>query len=113
LSVFPPKNIVEPIVRNREELDMGLETRSTDAKGRVSLPKAFSNATVIIEQVNENELRIRKARVIPEDEIRFPEELPTALSDRDRQQFLHALDHPPKPNTALRRLFAGKAKRRG
>ena len=50
---------------------MALETRSTDAKGRVSLPKAFANATVIIEQVNENELRIRKARVIPEDELRF------------------------------------------
>ena len=46
---------------------MALETRSTDAKGRVSLPKEFANATVIIEQVNENEIRIRKARVIPED----------------------------------------------
>ena len=46
---------------------MSLETRSTDAKGRVSLPKEFANATVIIEQVNENEIRIRKARVIPED----------------------------------------------
>jgi Protein of unknown function (DUF1778) len=32
---------------------------------------------------------------------------------RDRQQFLQALDHPPKPNAALRRLMAGKAKRRG
>jgi len=28
---------------------MGLEARSTDAKGRVSLPKSFANATVIIE----------------------------------------------------------------
>ncbi len=44
---------------------MALETRSTDAKGRVSLPKAFANATVIIEHVSENELRIRKACVIP------------------------------------------------
>ena len=40
---------------------MDVETRSTDAKGRISLPKAFANATVIIEQVNENELRIRRA----------------------------------------------------
>ena len=39
---------------------MGLETRSTDAKGRVSLPKAFANATVIIEQLSDNELRISK-----------------------------------------------------
>jgi hypothetical protein len=92
---------------------MGLETRSTDAKGRVSLPRAFANATVIIEQVSENELRIRKARVIPEDEIRFSEESPVVLSDEERERFLQALDHPPKPNAALRSLMAGKAKKRG
>ena len=87
---------------------MGLVTRSTDAKGRVSLPKAFASATVIIEQVSENELRIRKARVILEDEIRFAEETPTVLSDRDRELFLQALDHPPKPNANLRQLMVGK-----
>jgi hypothetical protein len=92
---------------------LSLETRSTDAKGRISLPKAFANATVVIEQVSENELRIRKARVIPEDEIRLVEEAPIVLSDRDRQRFLEALDQPPKPNAALRHLMAGKAKKRG
>jgi Protein of unknown function (DUF1778) len=92
---------------------MALETTSTDAKRRISLPKAFANVTVIIEQVNENELRIRKARVIPEDEPRFVEEAPIVLSDRDRQKFFQALDHPPKPNAALKRLMAGKAKKRG
>ena len=35
------------------------------------------------------------------------------LSDRAREQFLQALDHPPKPNPALRSLMAGKAKKRG
>lgn len=89
-----------------------METRSTDAKGRVSLPKAFANATVIIEQLNENELRIRKARVIPEDEIRFSEETPIVLSDRERRRFLDALDNPPKPNAALKRLMSGKTKKR-
>ncbi|MGP0070214.1 MAG: DUF1778 domain-containing protein [Isosphaeraceae bacterium] len=93
-------------------MKMGLETRSTDAKGRVILPKAFANATVIIEQVSENELRIRRARVIPEDEFRFSEEVPIVLSDRERERFLQALDHPPKPNDALRRLMAGKARTR-
>jgi uncharacterized protein (DUF1778 family) len=92
---------------------MALETRSTDAKGRVSLPKAFANAMVIIEQVNENELRIRRARVIPEDEVRFSEEVPIVLSDGERERFLQSLDHPPKPNAALRRLMAGKVKPRG
>ena len=92
---------------------MGLETRSTDAKGRVSLPKAFANATVIIEQVNDNELRIRKARVIPEDEIRFSEEASVILSDQERERFLQALDTPPKPNAALRRLMATKVNKGG
>ena len=44
---------------------------------------------------------------------RFVEEAPIVLSDRDRQQFFQALDRPPKPNAALRRLVAGKAKKRG
>jgi hypothetical protein len=104
---------LELILERGREVDMALETRSTDAKGRVSLPKAFANATVIIEQVNENELRIRKARVIPEDEIRFPEEVPIVVSDRERERFLHALEHPPKPNPSLRRLLARKAKKGG
>jgi uncharacterized protein (DUF1778 family) len=67
----------------------------------------------LTEQLNENELRIRKARVIPEDEIRFSEEATVVLSDRERERFLQALDHPPKPNAALRRLTAGKAEKHG
>ena len=92
---------------------MRLETRLTDAKGRVSLPKAFANATVIIEQLSETELRIRKARVIPEDELRFSEEATIVLADGERERFIRALDHPPKPNAALRNLMAGKVKKRG
>jgi len=90
---------------------MRAETRNTDSKARVSLPKAFANATVIIEQVSETEVRIRKAKVIPEDEIRFYEESVTPLSDRDRDAFLAMLDNPPPANEALRRLMAGSKKR--
>lgn len=32
---------------------MPTETRTTDSKGRVSLPKGFANSAVIIEQVSE------------------------------------------------------------
>ena len=92
---------------------MGTETRTTDAKGRVCLPKAFANATVIIEQLSDTELRVRKARVVPEDEIRFSEEMPIVLSDRDRARFLNALDNPPKPNAALRQAAARHAKKHG
>jgi hypothetical protein len=85
---------------------MDMETRSTDAKGRICLPKGFANATVIIDRVSETEIHIRKAVVIPEDEVRFYEETATPLSDRDRDQFLKLLDNPPKANPALRRAAA-------
>ena len=90
-----------------------METRSTDAKGRLSLPKAFANATLIIEQLSETELRIRKAVILPADEIRFAEETATPLSDRDRDRFLELLDKPPKANPALRRAAARNPKRHG
>jgi len=90
---------------------MNTETRSTDAKGRISLPKSFANATVVMEQVNENEIRIRKAIVVPEDEFRFYEESAAPLSDRDRDRFLDLLDNPPKANAALRRAAAKHPKR--
>ncbi len=77
--------------------------RTADSKGRISLP-GFANATVIIEAVGENEFRVRKAQVIPEDDLRFPEEeMPIVLSERDARSFLEALENPPKPNAAARR----------
>ena len=81
------------------------ETRTADKKGRITLPKAFAGATVLIEQVSETEVRIRKARVVPEDEVVFPEESPIRLSARDWKRFLEVLDNPPEPNAALKRLF--------
>ena len=96
----------------RKRAGMKFETRTTDAKARVSLPKAFANATVIIKQVNDAEVRIRKAKVIPEDEVRFYEETATPLSDRDRNLFLDLLDHPPEPTQALRQA-AKRSKHHG
>lgn len=90
-----------------------METRTTDAKGRISLPRSFANATVIVEQVSETEVRIRKAVVIPEDEVRFYEETAAPLSDRDRDRFLDLLDNPPAANAALKRAAARHAKPHG
>jgi Protein of unknown function (DUF1778) len=92
---------------------MKTETRTTDTKGRVTLPKSFANSAIIIEHVSETELRIRRARVIPEDEIRFREESTLVLSNRDRDRFLEVLDNPPKPNAALRKAAARHAKNDG
>lgn len=90
-----------------------VETRSTDAKGRISLPKSFANATVVMELVSETEVRIRKAVVIPEDQVRFYEETAAPLSDRDRDRFLDLLDNPPPANAALRRAVAKRLKSHG
>jgi len=87
---------------NTKERGKGTETRKTDAKGRVCLPKAIANASVIIEQVSDTELRLRKAIVVPEDKIRFREETPLVLSDRERDRFLQATEKPPQPSSARR-----------
>ncbi len=87
--------------------------RTTDQKARVSLPKSFANATLLIEQVSETELRIRKAQVIPEDEIAFVEESATLLSDRDRDRFLALVENPPSANAALKKALGKKKVRHG
>lgn len=45
-----------------------MATKTADSKGRVALGKAFAGSTVIVTKVSPNEVRIVKARVIPEDE---------------------------------------------
>jgi hypothetical protein len=84
---------------------MAVLTHTTDEKARIHLPKSFANSTVLVEQISETELRIRKARVIPEDELPFAEEAMAPLSDRDREVFLALLENPPAPNDALCRLL--------
>jgi hypothetical protein len=88
-------------------------TRTTDRKARVRLPKSFANVTVLIEQVSDTELRIRKVEVPSEDEVRFREESALAVSDRDRDLFLSLLDNPPAPNEALKKAAARHKRRRG
>ncbi|MBM4093369.1 MAG: DUF1778 domain-containing protein [Planctomycetes bacterium] len=81
---------------------MRTETRTTDAKARLVLPKSFANATVIIELISESEVRVRRAKVVAEDELPFPEESVSPLSDRDRDHFLQLLATPPAPTAALK-----------
>ncbi|MBN1419437.1 MAG: DUF1778 domain-containing protein [Planctomycetes bacterium] len=91
---------------------MTRQTRTTDAKARVRLPKAFANTTVIVEQVSDTEVRIRKAVIIAEEELQFHEESRAPLSDRDRDRFLAILDSPPEPTAALRRAARQRKSRR-
>ena len=92
---------------------MRSETRTTDAKARLVLPKSFANATVIVEQVSETEIRIRRAKVIAEDELPFVEEASRPLSDRDRDRFLRLLATPLAPSPALKKAAARHKARRG
>ncbi len=43
-------------------------TKTTDDKGRVALGKRFANRTVIIQQIDETQVLVTLARVIPERE---------------------------------------------
>jgi Protein of unknown function (DUF1778) len=82
---------------------MSNAVKTADSKGRVVLP-GFANATVIIEAVSDNEYRVRKARVIPEDDLHFPEdEAQIILTEREAKQVIDMIENPPKPNAALRR----------
>jgi hypothetical protein len=84
---------------------MHTETRIADAKGRVLLSNKLANETLLVEQVSDNEYRVRVAKVIPVDEIPFLEEALAPLSDTDRDIFLALLDSPPGPNEALRKAM--------
>ena len=90
---------------------MATKMRTTDQRGRVSLPKDFANCTVLIDRISETELRIRKAQVLPIDEIRFYEDFVRPFSERDRDAFLAMLDNPRRANKAFRGA-AARHKRR-
>lgn len=90
---------------------MAAETHMTDSEGRVTLPKPFANASVIVEQVSDTEVRIRKAPA--EDTVSFYEESLPALSPRDQELLAKLLADPPPPNEALRKATAEYKERYG
>ncbi len=84
---------------------MHQETRTADAKGRVLLSNALANATLLVEQVSDTEYRVRLAKTVPVDDLLFREEVPTVLSDEERDWFIQLLDNPPPPTPALQKLL--------
>jgi hypothetical protein len=90
--------------------------RFTDKKARLILPARFASSAVLIEEVSETELRIRKAVILPEDEVPFLEENRPPLANEDRDFLLGLLAHPPKANAALKRAakeYKGYRRRHG
>jgi uncharacterized protein (DUF1778 family) len=80
--------------------------RTVDGKGRVTLPAAFADATVLIEQTDANTVVIRRAVVTPVP----PPEIIVRMSDADAAAFEEAIENPPRSNRALRRLMGKKPK---
>jgi hypothetical protein len=89
------------------------ESQVIDASARVVLPESFADSTVTIMRVSEDEVHIRKTSGGPPDDVVFPEEIVTVLSDRDRDFLLDLLENPPPPNEALIKLFRDHEKRDG
>jgi hypothetical protein len=89
------------------------ETRTVDARARVTLPPRFAKATVILEQVSESEVRIRRTGGRPDEPAELAEETITTLSDRDRDRFLRLLEDPSPPNAALRKAMSRRRKYHG
>jgi hypothetical protein len=46
-----------------------MTTKTADGKGRISLGSRFANRTVIVEDVDDTEVRITLAEVIPQREV--------------------------------------------
>src|SRR5713226_679322 len=87
--------------------------RFTDKKARLILPARFANSAVLVEEVSETELRIRKAVILPEDDVPFTEEQRSPLSDEDRDFLLSLLAAPPKANVALKKAVRERRRRHG
>jgi hypothetical protein len=87
--------------------------RFTDKKARLILPARFANTAVLIEEVSETELRIRKAVILPEDELPFTEEHRRPLADEDRDFLLALLAAPPKANADLKKAAKEHRRRHG
>jgi hypothetical protein len=80
------------------------EIRVTDNKARVTLPRSFANCTLLLEVRDDNEIVLRKAKVVPLNEP-TAEPIQIKLSEAGWEKFIEALDAPPAPNEALKELM--------
>jgi hypothetical protein len=59
-----------------------MPTKKTDSKGRLKLGERFANRTVIVEEIDETEVRISLARVVPEREMWLHDNGPASAAVR-------------------------------
>ena len=89
------------------------EVRVTDSKARLTLPKSFASSTLLIEQVSDVELVIRKATVVPlsADDDPLADRRPGPFSAADWKVFADALDNPPKLSKKMKDALAAERKK--
>ena len=66
---YPTLTNIPPRDRIAASKEIGMSVKLTDSKGRVTLGPQFANRTVIIEEVDETEVRVIAAAVVPQREI--------------------------------------------
>ena len=86
-----------------------MTTKTADSKGRVALGKAFANSTVMVERVSPTEVRIIKARVVPENEVwLWDNQEALAMVKRGLQQAKNQEFAENPPDLDLDGLLAGE-----
>ena len=56
------------IIKDMKHNPMDQQTKNVDSKGRIVLGKQFANRTAIVQYMDDGEIVIRLARIIPEQE---------------------------------------------
>ena len=87
--------------------------RFTDKKARLVLPARFANSAVLVEEVSETELRIRKAVFLPEDEIPFTEMNRSPLSEHRPGLPAFSPRRSSPPNVELKKAAREHRRRHG
>jgi hypothetical protein len=59
-----------------------MSKKKTDSKGRLTLGERFANRTVIVEEIDETEVRSSLARVVPEREMWLHDNSPASAAVR-------------------------------
>ena len=90
-----------------DDMTMRLQVRhkSTDSKGRVTLGGHFANRAVLVEHRSEDEVVVRLARVIPEDEVWLyenPKALASVRRGLDQARKGHVTKKPPNLKAAAK-----------
>jgi hypothetical protein len=94
----------------RERGAVAMTTKTADDKGRITLGPRFANKTVIIEEIDETEVRVIVAAVVPQRELwlhRNPEAkaaVERGLAQAKQRKFSKKLPNPAADAALAKKL---------